>query len=189
VHAFLEKIAQQLAAGQLVRELLASIPSWGPRITAVLRAEGLPPAQVDRLAQRVLVALKTTLNDPEGAWLLGAHAGAANEFALTAWAEQADRSSIRLDRRFQAGPEPLAPGDSFLWIVDYKTTPLGGHTLDEFVRVEREKYAPQLEAYARILGGIAADQSTTANTSPRDLRLALYYPMVPKLIWWSPART
>ena len=110
----------------------------------------------------------------------GARTDAANEFALTAWPSEAERSSIRLDRRFHAGPEPLAPGDGFLWIVDYKTA---GHSLqghEEFLRNERDKYAPQLEAYARVL-------LTATGQSAQQLRLALYYPLLPKLLWWTPA--
>ncbi len=66
VHAFLEKLAQELAAGQPIAALLANLPSWSPRIAAVLRAEGLPPAQVDRLTQRVLAALAKRAARPRG---------------------------------------------------------------------------------------------------------------------------
>ena len=186
VHAFLEQLAQELATGQLIAPLRASLSTWSPRIAAVLRAEGLPPAQVDRLAQRVLAALQNALDDPEGAWLLGTHAESANEFALTTWSEDADRSSIRLDRRFHAGPAPLAPGDSCLWIVDYKTATHGAQNLDEFLATERDKYAPQLEAYARGLHRVVAEQAANEGTKPRELRLALYYPLLPNLIWWTP---
>ena len=186
VHAFLEQIAQELAAGQLIAPLRGLLSSWSPRIAAVLRAEGLPPAQIDRLAQRVLTALQYALHDPEGAWLLGAHMESANEFALTAWPEDADRSSVRLDRRFHAGPAPLAAGDSCLWIVDYQTATHGSQNLDEFLATERDKYAPQLEAYARILHRVVAEQAANEGTKPRELRLALYYPLLPRLIWWTP---
>jgi ATP-dependent exoDNAse (exonuclease V) beta subunit len=180
VHLFLERLAEELATGEPLAALTAALPSWSPRITAVLRAEGLSPAEVERLTQRVLGALRAALQDPEGAWLLEARTDAANEFALTAWVSEAERNSIRLDRRFHGGPEPLAPGDGFLWIVDYKTA---GHSLqgrEEFLRAEHEKYAPQLEAYARVL--LAA-----TGRSAQQLRLALYYPLLPKLLWWSPA--
>jgi ATP-dependent helicase/nuclease subunit A len=186
VHAFLEQLAQEFAAGRSIAAMRASLSAWSPRIAAVLRAEGLPPAQVDRLAHRVLTALQNAVNDPEGAWLLGAHAESANEFALTAWSEGSDRSSIRLDRRFHGGPEPLSPGDSCLWIADYKTATHGAQNLDEFLTTERDKYAPQLEAYARILHRVVAEQAAQAGTKPRELRLALYYPLLPRLIWWTP---
>jgi ATP-dependent helicase/nuclease subunit A len=186
VHAFLEKLAQELAAGESIALLGANLATWSPRITAVLRAEGLPPAQVDRLAQRVLTALQNALSDPEGAWLLGAHADSANEFALTAWSEDTDRSSIRIDRRFHAGPAPLTPGDDFLWIVDYKTATHGPQNLDEFLAAEREKYRAQLDVYAQILQRVVTEHAAKEGTKPRELRVALYYPLLPKLLWWTP---
>jgi len=79
--------------------------------------------ELDRLTQQVTYALEFTLKDPTGLWLVSAHEGGATEYALTAWQQQ--RSAIRLDRIFRAGPEPLAPGSDHLWIVDYKTTTHG----------------------------------------------------------------
>jgi ATP-dependent helicase/nuclease subunit A len=174
VHAFLDLIAERVGGGETVAAVLAELPSWTARVTAVLRAEGLPPAQVERLAQRVLLALQTTLQDAEGAWLLGARRDAASEFALTAVKDQGGLRTIRVDRMFYAGAEPLTEGDDCLWIVDYKTASHGAQGVEEFLRVEREKYAPQLEGYARVLAERAS-----------ELRLALYYPMLPKLIWWK----
>ena len=133
---------------------------------------------VERLTERVLQALRLTLNDPNGLWLLSPHKGAASEYALTAWSTQ--RSTYRIDRTFRAGPEPGSPGPGMLWIVDYKTTIHGAEGLDAFLAQEREKYAPQLEAYAAIL-------QQTAGYRTKDelqIRLALYYPLLSKLIWW-----
>jgi len=128
---------------------------------------------VDRLTQQVTYALEFTLKDPTGLWLVSAHEGGATEYALTAWQQQ--RSAIRLDRIFRAGPEPLAPGSDHLWIVDYKTTTHGPEGLDAFLAEERARYAPQLEAYATVLAQTEGEPA---------IRLALYYPMLSKLIWW-----
>jgi ATP-dependent exoDNAse (exonuclease V) beta subunit len=174
VHAFLEAITQQMAAGESAASILDALPSWAPRIAAVLRAQGLPPAAFERLVQRVLFALESTLKDASGAWLLTAHAGAASEYALTAWSEE--RSSVRIDRIFRAGAEPLARGSDHLWIVDYKTTTHGAEGLDAFLIAEKEKYAPQLEAYARIF---ASESSGLGG-----IRVALYYPMLARLLSW-----
>ena len=175
VHAFLERITQQLAAGTSAPNILAALPSWTLRIAALLRSDGLPPAMVERLTQRVLYALDATLKDPQGLWLLSPHEGAATEYALIAWTEQ--RTAIRIDRIFREGPEPLSTGGSHLWVVDYKTTTHGPESLDAFLREEREKYAPQLDSYAAVL------QQTESEPA---IRLALYYPMLSKLIWWKP---
>jgi len=175
VHAFLERLTRQIAAGEPAAKLLAALPGWSPRVAAVLRSEGLPPTMVERLTQRVLHALASTLKDPVGLWLLSAHQGSQTEYGLTAWSEQ--RSNIRIDRVFRAGTEPLAAGADFLWIVDYKTTTHSQDDLDAFLANERKNYAPQLEAYAAIL---------QQEESEPKIRLALYYPMLAKLIWWQP---
>ncbi|WP_263375869.1 UvrD-helicase domain-containing protein [Granulicella aggregans] len=174
VHAFLEVLTEQLATGTSAANLIAALPSWSSRIAAILRSEGLPPAMIERLAQRVLHALVSTLKDPVGLWLLSPHAGSATEYALTAWADQ--RKNIRIDRIFQDGAEPQTPGSDHLWIVDYKTTTHGAEGLDAFLTSQRETYAPQLEAYAAVLRKTEGEPA---------IRLALYYPLLSKLIWWS----
>jgi ATP-dependent exoDNAse (exonuclease V) beta subunit len=174
VHAFLESITRRLAEGESASAILAALPSQTPRIAAVLRAEGLPPAMVERLAQQTLHALASTLRDPTGLWLLSPHEGAAAEYALTAWSNE--RSNIRIDRIFQAGAEPVSEGSNHLWIVDYKTTTHGPEGLETFLAAERGKYAPQLETYAAVLRDTEGEPA---------IRLALYYPMLARLIWWS----
>jgi hypothetical protein len=78
---------------------------------------------------------------------------------------------VRLDRVFRAGAAPLSEGSGCLWIVDYKTTTHGAEGVEEFLAKERIKYAPQMEAYARVMKGA---------------RVGLYYPMLPRFIWWTP---
>jgi ATP-dependent helicase/nuclease subunit A len=181
VHALLEILTNRLAAGVAPNSLLAELQRWTPRISAVLRAEGLPPAAVDQTAARVRGALEATLRDRNGLWLLSPHPNAATEFALTALDQTNSASthlaSVRIDRIFHAGSEPHAPGDECLWIVDYKTSSHGPTGLDEFLAAERATYAPQLETYARIL------MQTGANARA-EVRLALYYPALPRFLWW-----
>lgn len=170
-HAFLERLSKRIAEGSTVPQLLDELPSWHARVAAVLRASGLSPADISRFTASILNGLTKTLNDPEGQWILSAHAEAASESGLTS-----DEATLRLDRTFLAGPEPLAPGTSHLWIIDYKTATHGSGNLTEFLASEKKKYAPQLEAYARSL----------APQNPHPIRLALYYPMLPHLLCWEP---
>ena len=175
VHAFLEVLSKRLADGVKADELLREVAGWGPRIAAVLRGDGLPQTAVEKLAQRVKTALGNVLRDRDGLWVLGAHAGASSEFALTAWEQT--RNSVRLDRVFRAGEEPLAAGDDCLWIVDYKTATHEGAGVEEFLAEERLKYEPQMLAYARVM---------QRDAEAGKLRVGLYYPMLPRLIWWTP---
>ena len=67
-----------------------------------------------------------------------------------------------------------------MWIIDYKTSSHSAEGLEAFLTEQRETYAPQLEGYARILA--PAQGKTLA-----DVRLALYFPMLARLIWWKAA--
>ena len=176
VHGFFELVTKRLQTGVLAETLLSEVAGWLPRIEAVLRAEGLPPPAIRREAPRVLTAIEAALQDREGQWLLGAREGAASEYAFTTWHER--RSSFRLDRIFIAGTEPLVPGNTCLWIVDYKTASHGrGVGVESFLAEERLRYAPQMESYARAIG---------VDADGKELRVGLYYPTLPQLLWWKP---
>jgi ATP-dependent helicase/nuclease subunit A len=175
VHAFLEVLTRQLSDGIGVDALLHEISEWSPRIRAVLRGDGLPPAVVERLVTRVKTALNNMLLDVEGLWVLSARYEASSEYALTSWAER--RSSIRLDRVFLAGSKPSKGGNDYLWIIDYKTSTHGREGVDEFLAKERAKYGPQMEAYGRMMHD---------RVQAGKLRVGLYYPALPRLIWWQP---
>jgi ATP-dependent helicase/nuclease subunit A len=172
VHEFLEVIAKQLARGTSPGGLSKELATWEPRISTVLRGNGLAAPRIKQLASRVRTALENSLCDAEGLWILEAHKGASTEFALTSWAE--NRSNVRLDRIFRAGATPLAEGDDYLWIVDYKTTAHGSEGIEVFLAAEREKYHAQMQTYAQ-----------TITNAERKIRLALYYPLLPQLIWWN----
>ena len=176
VHAYVEILTKQFA-DKTADNLLREISGWSPRIAAVLRADGLPPAVVDRLVPRVKTALGNMLHDPEGLWLLGAHDEAFTEFALASWGDTPDTlRSLRMDRVFLAGPDPLAAGKDYLWIVDYKTATHGRAGIDEFLAGERAKYAPQMESYALLMRDRVAEG---------NVRVGLYHAMLPKLAWWK----
>lgn len=172
-HAFLELIAARLAHGTSPENLLHEVKTWEPRIAVVLRGDGLAAPRAKQLASRVRMALENTLRDAQGLWILGAHKEASSEFALTSWTET--RSNVRLDRIFRAGATPLAEGDNYLWILDYKTTTHGGDGIEAFLAAERAKYSAQMQTYAQ-----------TINSAGRKIRLALYYPLLSQLIWWEP---
>ena len=174
VHSFLELVTRQLAQATGGEEMLREVAGWGPRISSVLRSDGLSAARVERLTERVKTALENMLQDPEGFWILSHCNEAASELALTSWDET--RRSVRLDRVFRAGAMPQVQGNDYLWIVDYKTTAHGREGIEAFLAGESKKYGTQMEAYARIM-----------KQAPGKMRLALYYPMIPRLCWWVPA--
>jgi ATP-dependent exoDNAse (exonuclease V) beta subunit len=183
VHACLEMLAERRLNHAAAASLLAELPSWNSRIAALLRAHGLPRPLVVHYTRETLAALENTLRYPDGLWLLEPHHQAKSEFDITAWPQSRDAAapaSVRIDRCFHAGPQPQSHGEDFLWIVDYKTASHGSSGLEAFLADQRAAYAPQLEAYARILA--------PARSLPlSQVRLALYFPAIPRLIFWQPA--
>ena len=84
--------------------------------------------------------------------------------------------TLRGDRIFFAGATPCSAEETHLWIVDYKTARHGASGLDAFLESEKEKYLHQLEAYAAVMRKVHGED--------QPLRLALYYPLLTRLVWW-----
>jgi ATP-dependent helicase/nuclease subunit A len=185
VHACLDLLSSRVLNGATAAALLAELPQWTKRIAALLRSDGLPRPVVERLARDARATLEKALRDPTGLWLLAAHTRASSELAITSAGTESQSATgihattIRVDRVFEAGSEPLVPGQDCLWIIDYKTTAPGSADLDGFLAAQRATYGPQLEAYARVL-------APARTKSPEHIRLALYFPAIPRLIWWQP---
>jgi len=152
--------------------LLTELPQWQSRLLASLRGEGLPPQQALRESQRALHALTSALSDPTGLWILSPHPQATSESIIST-----QLRSLRADRTFLAGPTPLSAADTHIWIVDFKTAQQGSRSDAEFEQSELDKYRAQLKAYAAI-----RSQLPDGN---RPIRLGLYYPLVPRLIYWD----
>jgi ATP-dependent exoDNAse (exonuclease V) beta subunit len=178
IHGCLDLLSRRIAKGITPTQLTSELQGWKPRIAAMLRSDGLPPSSIERLSRQAFGMLERVLKDRDGSWILAAHADAASEFAL-ATASISDVSTVRADRIFKAGPTPHAPGDDYLWIIDYKTSAYGSAGLEGFLRRQREAYAAQLETYARLL-------APAFQVNPSRIRVGLYFPAIPRLLWWDP---
>jgi len=66
--------------------------------------------------------------------------------------------------------------ETHLWIVDYKTASHGASGLDTFLEGEKAKYQQQLEAYAAVMRKVQGENL--------PICLALYYPLLSRLVWW-----
>ncbi len=180
MHRFLDLLAQRLAAGDSFESLQNELPGWHRRLQTTFRGEGIAPSLSVREADRALQALAATLQDAEGRWVLFPHAGACSEQSLQineAHVGEFGGHTLRADRTFLSGADSLSKGtETHLWIVDYKTTEPGGRALSGFLAAEKEKYQPQLQAYAEAL--------TPDEESRRPIVLALYYPLLPQLLYW-----
>ncbi|MHA7833566.1 MAG: 3'-5' exonuclease, partial [Algiphilus sp.] len=140
----------------------ARLEEQRPWLSARAQAAGLAPAEADATVEQVLAALRATLSDADGQWLLQAHAGGhACELAMDTMVDGIFRR-LRIDRTFvdDAGVR---------WIVDYKTGMHEGGDLDGFIANEIERYRGQLERYAALFA-----------REDRPIRLALYLPLLPR---------
>jgi hypothetical protein len=119
---------------------------------------------------------------PEGAWILAPHPEAENEAKWTGLARAGARrpSNLRPDRVFFAAK----PGEkqASWWIVDYKSaeivTNAGEAEILAFRRKHRAQYAPQLDAYARVLRALYPEEALR-------IRVAVFYPRLPLLDEWN----
>jgi ATP-dependent exoDNAse (exonuclease V) beta subunit len=138
--------------GTVVHRWLHRIAEDGLRGWSVRRIAGLRGAIERDLARRgvaapgeaaalVVAALRNTLADPRGRWLLGPHPQAWSEYLVST-----PSGRYAIDRVFR-------DAGGTLWVVDYKTGRHEGADLERFLEREMQRYAAQLAAYAQALGG------------------------------------
>jgi ATP-dependent exoDNAse (exonuclease V) beta subunit len=172
VHRFLEILSTRLQRHNDPEALLADLPAWEPRLLASLRGEGLSPAHAQREAARAVTALRNSLADPIGRWILSPHAGAANERSLAT-----STAALRTDRTFLAGSSPRSTNhEDHIWIIDFKTTEQGSRSSNLFEREERLKYNAQLHHYAAVRRALPDGHL--------PIQLGLFYPLIPLLLYW-----
>ncbi|MBD3654688.1 exodeoxyribonuclease V subunit beta [Kangiella sp.] len=120
---------------------------------------------IEQAFEKAKKALRNTMQDSRGQWLLKPHQNAVCEWELTGMVnDEQGRSVVRnfiIDRSFvdDAGVR---------WIVDYKTGDHQGLDIENFIASERERYAPQLSQYKELVSRI----------EQRPIKTALYFPML-----------
>jgi ATP-dependent exoDNAse (exonuclease V) beta subunit len=181
VHALLEDLTRLpgIDAARVSPAVLDELDGWRPRAMAMLRSAGLPRAEAEPQSAEVIRALQGVLHDAKGRWILGARASAQSETSWSGWFGSEGGEVLRTlrgDRIFRAGAIPCSADETHLWIVDYKTARHGASGLDAFLESEKEKYLQQLEAYAGVMRKVHGEN--------QPLRLALYYPLLTRLVWW-----
>jgi ATP-dependent helicase/nuclease subunit A len=165
VHRELQRLAREGCglppSGPAAQPLLA-------RYAAELAELGVPRDRRQAAAGRVIEAIRRTVADERGRWLLaGPHRDAQSELGLTGRIGS-DVVSIVIDRTF-------VDESGVRWIVDYKTSAHEGAELEAFLDNERERYRPQLERYASLLRPLGAE----------PIRLGLYFPLLSSWREWD----
>ncbi|MGC8548623.1 MAG: UvrD-helicase domain-containing protein [Acidobacteriaceae bacterium] len=176
LHLLLQRLGPQIAAQSIQPVHLES------QITALLRASALDARQSQTALRELLQMIAACQADPIARWLLAEHPGAQSEASWTGWLNGTLRT-LRADRIFHAGPEPLtSAGPQCLWIIDYKTSHNAAENLDEFFASQRLAYSPQLAAYARVA------RAASSAIADMPVRLGLYYPGLTgtkRFDWWE----
>ena len=129
-------------------------------ISTALENLGLPAGEIAQASDKVLIALKNTLDDERGKWILHTHENARNEYSLTTKTEQGFRRFI-IDRTF-------IDDKGTRWIIDYKTGSHEGSDTESFLDQEQQRYKSQLDNYAQLFSQI----------EDRPIQLGLYFPLL-----------
>ncbi|MGL6161749.1 UvrD-helicase domain-containing protein [Microbulbifer sp.] len=166
-HETLASIAQgraTIAQGSLDQwdseRLAQQQPLWQLRLQQL----GLGGSGLERAQEKVEQAVRNTLACPSGRWLLDSgHRDSACELELHSGGRQLRRAIV--DRTF-------IDEQGRRWIVDYKTAePAADQPEEDFVEEQLERYRGQLEAYRKLFYA----------RGERDIRCALYFPLLQKL--------
>ena len=137
VHRWLQRIAEDELRGWDAKR----VESLRETFAKDLERRGVMPAELKASAGLVATALKNTLADERGRWLLGPHPEARSEYRI-----RTATGRYVIDR-------VLTDENGERWVVDYKTSRHTGANVEAFLDEERKRYAAQLEAYSAALGG------------------------------------
>lgn len=161
VHAWLVQIAQEGVERWDERQIALRAPA----LRAQLATLGVPPGELPGAVRRAQLALRQTLSDERGRWLLSRSRDVQREYAITAALRGVVRN-YRVDCIFMddAGVR---------WVVDFKTSTHEGGGLDAFLDEEQRRYREQLESYAHVL------------FPGEEIRLGLYFPMLGAWREWT----
>lgn len=111
-------------------------------------------------------ALKNSLADIRGRWILKDHEQAQSELALSVIINN-ELKNITLDRTFI--------DNGIRWIIDYKTTSYNGSDVNSFLHAEWLQHRQQLESYAAAL----------RQNENHPIRLGLYFPLLKAWYEWE----
>jgi len=140
VHRWLQRVAEDRLEGWDSRRIESLRDSVGKE----LACRGVPGDALSAAVERVIAALVNSVENDRGRWLLGPKVEARSELRISSLID-GQRALVVIDRVFTAE-------DGVRWIVDYKTSVHQGADREGFLDRERERYRPQLERYAKILG-------------------------------------
>jgi ATP-dependent helicase/nuclease subunit A len=185
VHLLFEQAVRMLPQST-TEEVFASLPRLRKKAAAYALNEGLAQREADACATEAVDALQSALQDEVGRWILKPHRQDRTESSWTGMLDGA-LTTLRIDRSFLAGDEPLSQEGDTLWIVDYKTATHSGSGIEGFLESELLQYKEQLEKYGRMMRLVYRSElrGSELHGAELRLRLGLYYPMLQRLKCWE----
>ncbi|MGH7485368.1 MAG: PD-(D/E)XK nuclease family protein, partial [bacterium] len=151
VHRWLQRMAEDELRGWDA----ARIDALTGNFRRELQRRGIRAPEVHAAGDLVRAALKNSVTDERGRWVLGPHPESRSEQRLRLRTGDGVRTYV-MDRVFRD-----KQGER--WIVDFKTSRHEGAGLEQFLDEQRKRYEPQLNAYAAAFEGA---------------RLGLYFPLL-----------
>jgi len=139
VHRWLQRIADDELIGWDAKR----VDVLTKRFAKELERRGVPSRDLTVSVELVLAALKNSISDERGRWVLGPHPQARSEHRMRV-CQASSPSTYVMDRIFTTT-------DGERWIVDYKTSRHEGADLDAFLDREQERYRSQLNVYATLV--------------------------------------
>lgn len=156
VHACLERIATDGLDGWD----LARVERQRPNFIHRLARFGVARDRLAGAVESVVTALVLTLGSDRGRWILGEHAQAGCEIALSGVLD-GRLVHAEIDRTF-------VDGAGVRWIIDYKTVDSRDGDREIFLQQQAQIYRTQLDIYERLY---------RAMDPGREVRTALYFPL------------
>src|SRR5882762_2104758 len=144
VHRWLQQMAEDELRGWDAKR----IDSLRKDFLRQLERRGVQASQLKAAAEVVTSALKNTLTDERGRWLLGPQKESRTEYRVRVRTKEGASTYI-VDRTFRAA-------DGARWVIDYKTSRHEGSDIDAFLDRERERYREQLKVYGQALQSSSA---------------------------------
>ena len=151
VHRWLQRIAEDELRGWDATR----VDALRDNFRRELRRRGIRASEIDTASDLVGTALKNSITDERGRWVLGPHRESRTEHRLRLSSKDGVRTYV-MDRVFRDATDER-------WIVDFKTSRHEGAGVEAFLDEERKRYGTQLDIYAS-----AFDRA----------RLGLYFPLL-----------
>jgi len=161
----LHRCFKDIADGDMGRWSSSTTNTQEHMLETALLEEGLSPAQMKETVRTGMRALKNTLEDETGQWILRQHEDSHSEYPLTGTNKNNYINKI-LDRTF-------IDEHGVRWIIDYKTGEHQGAGLEHYLEEEIKRYKPQLDQYEELI---------KFKGESRPIKKALYYPLHKRLV-------